>query len=427
MDIKLNVPVRCSGNVSAGHVTGVIIDPNANEMTHIIVKIEHVERIVPAYLVYSAAADLVKLDCTIDHLREQPPLIETDYVRSPVEHYETLPIYTYAGINPPMMVVNTPETYPVRHENIPSGEQEIRHGMAVFAKDGRVGRVDDVVVDPVNGHITAIILREGHLWGTKEVTVAASHIKSIEADGIYLKMTKDESAQLLPASDTAGTTMKLTDHSMNISVHAIVHCTDGDFGHITCLVINPINKKITHFVVSEPSLLGTQHIVPVSFITATTDNSITVNCDRATLSKQPDFIEYEYEPGDADGSYYLPVMLTAYSDMSVPGPGYIPLEHEQIPIGELVIRRGMDVAAVTKNKEGKKTGHVPIGNVDSLVADPVTGNITHLTLREGHLWGKRDVTIPVSAIAKITPIEVQLKLTKDEVETLPSVPVKRFM
>jgi sporulation protein YlmC with PRC-barrel domain len=424
MDIKLNVPVKCSGNAEAGHVTGIVVDPKTSEMTHIIVKIDHVERIVPASLILNASADLLKLDCTIDHLREQQPLIETDYVRSTVDHYDMLPIYTYVGINPPIPVATSPEMYPVEHENIPSGEQEIRHGLSVFARDGRVGRVDDVVIDPANGHITAVILREGHLWGAKEVTVAASHIKSIEDDGIYLKMTKDEVAQLQPASRNA---MNPADHTMNISVHAAVHCTDGDFGHITCLIINPINKKITHFVVSEPSLLGIQHIVPVSFITATTNDSVTVNCDRATLGKQPDFIEYEYEPGDAGDSYYLPVMLTAYPDMYIPGPGYIPLEHEQIPLGELAVRRGMDVTAVTKSDEGDKTGRVSIGHVDSLVADPSTEKITHLTLREGHLWGKRDVTIPVNAIAKITPTEVQLKLTKDEVETLPSVPVKRLL
>lgn len=427
MDIKLNVPVRCSGNVAAGHVTGIIVDPKTSEMTHLIVKTDHVERVVSASLILNAAADLLKLDCTIDHLREQQPLIETDYVRSPVEHYETLPIYTYVSISQPIPVINIPETYPVKHENISSGKQEIRHGMSVFARDGRIGWVDDIVIDPANEQITAIILRKGHLWGTREVTVATSHIKSIENEGIYLKMTKDEVTRLQAASESAGSAMNPEDHTMNISVHAAVHCTDGNFGHITCLIINPINKKITHFVVSEPSLLGTQHIVPVSFITATTDNSVTVNCDRATLSKQPDFVKYEYEPGDADESYYWPMMLTAYPDMYVPGPGYIPLEHEQIPLGELAIRRGMDVAAVTKNDEGEKTGHVSIGHVDSLVADAATGNITHLTLREGHLWGKRDVTIPVSAIAKISPIEIQLKLTRDEVEALPSVPVKHLL
>ena len=37
----------------------------------------------------------------------------------------------------------------------------------------------------------------------------------------------------------------------------------------------------------------------------------------------------------------------------------------------------------------------------AFVADPQTGHITHLILREGHLWGQRDVVIPVNAIERI--------------------------
>jgi hypothetical protein len=39
----------------------------------------------------------------------------------------------------------------------------------------------------------------------------------------------------------------------------------------------------------------------------------------------------------------------------------------------------------------------------AFVVDPKTGHITHLVLREGHLWGQRDVAIPVNAIERIEP------------------------
>jgi len=89
-------------------------------------------------------------------------------------------------------VKNTTETYAVKHEHIPDGELEIKRGMAVFARDGQVGHIDDVVVDPVNGNITGIIMREGHLWGAREVVVGIGHVKSIEYDGVYLKSTKTQ-------------------------------------------------------------------------------------------------------------------------------------------------------------------------------------------------------------------------------------------
>jgi sporulation protein YlmC with PRC-barrel domain len=427
VDFRLNASVICSGDVAAGHVTGVIVDPATKALTHIVVRTDHVQRIVPTSLILSATADRVNLSCTLDHLREQQHLTETDYVQSPVDPYNDLPAYSYVGINPYVPVIDEPETYPVKHSNIPSGEREISRGMAVFAVDGRIGRADDIVVDAASGHITALVLREGHLWGTREVTIPAAHIQSIENDGVHLKLTRDQVAQLQTASATADASARSDDHDMNVPVHAVVRCTDGDFGHTTCLIINPITRKITHFVVSEANLLGTQHIVPVSFITATTADSITVRCDRATLGKQPNFIKYEYDTGDTDESYYWPMMLTAYPDMYIPGPGYIPLEHEQIPVGELAIRRGMAVTVVSSEDAEKKTDPTTIGHVDSLVVDPATGKISHLTLRKGHLWGQRDITIPVTAIARILPSEVRLKLTRAEVEALPAVPVKRLL
>jgi len=44
-------------------------------------------------------------------------------------------------------------------------------------------------------------------------------------------------------------------------------------------------------------------------------------------------------------------------------------------------------------------------------------------MREGHLWGQKDVTIPVSEIDHLEENTIYLKLNKKEVEALPSVPI----
>jgi hypothetical protein len=43
-------------------------------------------------------------------------------------------------------------------------------------------------------------------------------------------------------------------------------------------------------------------------------------------------------------------------------------------------------------------------------------------MREGHLWGQKEITIPVSAIARVEEDTVYLKLDKAGVEALPAVP-----
>jgi hypothetical protein len=67
-----------------------------------------------------------------------------------------------------------------------------------------------------------------------------------------------------------------------------------------------------------------------------------------------------------------------------------------------------------------------VGRVDEFLIDPENDHITHLVMREGHLWGQKDVTIPISEIDRIEGDSVYLKLSKDEVEALPAIPMHRW-
>ena len=422
MDIKLNAPIECLDENHCGHVSGVIINPDTDALTHLVVRTADVERVVPVALIRESTPSVVVLNCTAARLKEQQALIETEYIRSTVDHYDYVPLGEAT-------VEHVPTTFTVEHEMIPMGEEEIKRGAAVFAKDGRIGRVDDIVVDPTNHHITHIILRKGHLWGAKEVTVGVKHIKAIDDDGITLKISKAQVELLPPSPANADKPTRPQASHLDITVNALVHCTDGDYGHTTCLIVNPINDDITHFVVDNHQPNG-QRIVPVSFITGTTAYSITVNCDCAALANQPNFIAHEYDRPEATKLYadymFWPIMLP--EDARVyPASPYHAFEYEQIPAGELAVRRGMAVYAAAETNGDKSAEPIHIGQVEAFLADPTTGHITHLILREGHLWGQREVTIPVNAIGKIEVSDVQLILTPQQVEALPSVPVKHWM
>jgi hypothetical protein len=93
----------------------------------------------------------------------------------------------------------------------------------------------------------------------------------------------------------------------------------------------------------------------------------------------------------------------------------IPVEEEQIPPGELAVYRGARMEAM----DGEA------GVLGEFLVNPLTGHISHLILMGGHLWGKKEVTIPVSAIDRIEQDTVYLKLDKKAVEALPSEPVRR--
>jgi sporulation protein YlmC with PRC-barrel domain len=84
---------------------------------------------------------------------------------------------------------------PVETKQIPPGEMTVRRGTRVQATDGYVGHVDEFVVNPVNGHITHLVMREGHLLGQKDVIIPVSAMKAIgktSEDTVVLNIDKHQ-------------------------------------------------------------------------------------------------------------------------------------------------------------------------------------------------------------------------------------------
>ena len=202
---------------------------------------------------------------------------------------------------------------------------------------------------------------------------------------------------------------------MDIPINVDVMCAGKLCGRSTSLVINPVNEQITHVVVSEKAFPNIERLVPVNKILASTPDSIQLRCSQDDLSGMQAFQETDFiDEGQMESAlpFEVPYQVWPYS-MYDAMP--IPLEHERIPAGEIAIHRGTPVKAI----DGR------VGKVDEFLVDPENDNISHLVLREGHLWGKRDVTIPVSEIDKIADEAVYLKLDKETIETLPTIPIRR--
>jgi sporulation protein YlmC with PRC-barrel domain len=208
---------------------------------------------------------------------------------------------------------------------------------------------------------------------------------------------------------------------MEIPLNAQVECTDGVFGRSVDVLINPVIDQVTHLVVKEDSSPNTEYIVPVDFVTETITDTIRLRCSKAELEKMDPFIKTKFiaetvpdirsgfdgMPG-IGSTYYFPYITP---DMTV----YVPEESQQVPPGELAVCRGTRVEAMD--------GFV--GKVDEFVINPKNDHITHLVMREGHLWGKKDVIIPLSAMGDTRGDTVFLKLDKQQIESLPTFPLKR--
>jgi len=208
---------------------------------------------------------------------------------------------------------------------------------------------------------------------------------------------------------------------MEIPLNAQVECTDGVCGRSVYVLINPVIEQVTHLVVREASSL-TEYIVPVDVVSETIADTIQLSCSKAELEKMDPFIKtefieekvpetyYSYGSGVYEtGSYFYGPYVTP--EMTVK----VPVDYRQIPQGELAVRRGTSVGATD--------GYV--GHVDEFVVNPENGHITHLVMREGHLWGQKDVIIPLSAMGDTREDTVFLKFDKHQIESLPTFPLHR--
>jgi hypothetical protein len=71
-----------------------------------------------------------------------------------------------------------------------------------FRMDGYVGKVDEFVVNPENGHITHLVMPEGHLWGQKDVIIPLSAMGDTRQDTVFLKLDKHQVESLRPSRCT---------------------------------------------------------------------------------------------------------------------------------------------------------------------------------------------------------------------------------
>jgi sporulation protein YlmC with PRC-barrel domain len=210
---------------------------------------------------------------------------------------------------------------------------------------------------------------------------------------------------------------------MEIPLNAQVVCTDGVCGRSVFVLIDPVTDRVTHVVVKEDAS-NAEYIVPVESVIEAIADTIRLNCSKAELEKMDPFIKTAFIEEEVSGmnfayvggrmgmgigaNYYLPYV-------SAERKVYESIKQQQIPPGELVVRRGARVEATD--------GYV--GKVDEFVVNPENGDKTHLVMREGHLWGKKDMIIPLSAMGDAHDDTVFLKLNKNQIESQPTFPLKR--
>ena len=200
---------------------------------------------------------------------------------------------------------------------------------------------------------------------------------------------------------------------MDLKIGVPVYCQNGLCGKLSAVIMNPVTDKITHIVITEKDFPHTERMIPQSLVQSTDEKAAHLSCDAQFVHSQQEFVETEYIPIEVSsqnilGEYY-------FFPYVEPLNGNIPIRSENVPSGELSLHRGELVEA--------SNGFV--GKVDELIYNPADNTVTHIVLREGHLWGKKELAVPVEDIDHIESNTVYLNIEKKSIDQLPEIPLKR--
>jgi sporulation protein YlmC with PRC-barrel domain len=208
-----------------------------------------------------------------------------------------------------------------------------------------------------------------------------------------------------------------------------VYCTDGELGELADVVVAPHTMRVVDLVVRPRHLGGPARLVPIEAAEGSAwDERIQLGCSKEEAGRFPAIQEAAVMPlgdipaGDSEWDVgvqdVMAVPTGSSMDMAAPRldglDQVMEVTYDRIPKGKAELRHQSTVVS--------SDGHI-VGRIDAFVVDG--DEITHLILERGHLWGKRDVTIPIASLASIKTDEVVLGITRNEVGRLPSVRLHR--
>jgi sporulation protein YlmC with PRC-barrel domain len=210
--------------------------------------------------------------------------------------------------------------------------------------------------------------------------------------------------------------------STQFTIGAEASCSDGAVGTLSRVIVDPVAEAVTYLVVEPEHGRDHGRLVPLDLVDDAA-GEIRLRCSKAEFENLASAEETQFIPATRDYDSYGPGQIGYMPYYGLGGGMIVPgvsagggeiapqaVTSDAVPLGEVEVRRGQPVQATDGD----------IGHVQGLVIDPASRHVTHVLLQEGHLWGRKEVAIPISAVAS-TGDGIQLKITKQDVQDLPRV------
>lgn len=215
---------------------------------------------------------------------------------------------------------------------------------------------------------------------------------------------------------------------------ADVRCADKESGKLTSLVVSPGDDVVTHLVVEAARMEIPARLVPLDLVdselSGRAGRQIQLRCSVAEFEwLDPAEATYSY-PEDQDTQVRPGISEASWPEYAPPGlmggPGLpadrgagqestVDIVPDRLP-GEDEVARGQHAHA----RDGD------IGHVEGIVVDSVTGRVAFVLVRAGHLWNRKAVLVPRSAVTTVGADGFHLDITTKQVHDLPAADLERL-
>ena len=200
-----------------------------------------------------------------------------------------------------------------------------------------------------------------------------------------------------------------------VTIGAHATCTDGPAGTVIRVVVDPVAAAVTHIVVEPHHQHVLSRLVPINLVDAS-PGEVKLRCTVAEFEALDPAQEANFVPGTTTYAAYGTEQAVFWPHVAKAGRygsrGDLVAE-DSVPVGEVQVRRHDRVHAT----DGE------IGEVQGLVIDRGNYHVTHVLLKEGHVWGRKEVAIPISAVTKAI-YGIEVSLSKKQIEDLPPVDIE---